>query len=79
MITSCGLANKLPGGEDVGGHGTHVSGIIASSDSTYEGVAPGADIISLKIFNSPGGTTEDALAWVVKNAEKYRRVRALWM
>ena len=71
IIFSKTFGSGLSGGEDVDGHGTHVSGIIASSDSTYEGVAPGADIITLKVFDSPGGSTEDALSWVVKNVEKY--------
>ncbi|MFH1873756.1 MAG: S8 family serine peptidase [Pseudomonadota bacterium] len=32
---------------DVSGHGTHVTGIAASSDATYTGVAPDASIISV--------------------------------
>src|SRR3989344_2918929 len=37
------------------GHGTHVAGIIASTDSKYKGIAPDAKIIAIKVFNF-GGT-----------------------
>ena len=40
------------------GHGTHVSGIIASIDSTYEGVANGAKIVAMKVCNDKGSCTE---------------------
>jgi len=33
---------------DVQGHGTHVAGIAAGADSTYGGVAPGAELIVVK-------------------------------
>ncbi|MBI4020451.1 MAG: S8 family serine peptidase, partial [Candidatus Aenigmarchaeota archaeon] len=36
------------------GHGTHVAGIIASTDAVYRGIAPGAKIAAVKIFI--GGT-----------------------
>ena len=51
-----------------GGHGTHVSGIIGSSDSRYTGAAPGVDLVSLRVFDDNGGGTfgwiEQALRWV---------------
>ncbi|HJN67054.1 MAG TPA: S8 family serine peptidase, partial [Pirellulales bacterium] len=60
---------------DVNGHGTNVAGIAASSDSTYTGTAPGADIIVLKVFADSGSGSffdvEDALQWVVTNATTY--------
>ena len=62
------------GGNDQHGHGTHVSGIIASSDETYGGVSKGANIISLDAFdisNSGAMYLEEALEWCVLNAEKY--------
>ena len=42
------FGNGLANGEDVNGHGTHVAGIIASSDEQFTGVAPNANIIALK-------------------------------
>ena len=49
------------------GHGTHVSGLIASkgarSQNIYSGVAPNARIISLKALDSVGqGLTSDVIA-----------------
>ena len=56
-------------------HGSHVAGIAASSNETYTGVAPGADIIALKALSyaGSGATTwiENALKWTVQNAEEY--------
>ncbi|WP_299617922.1 Calx-beta domain-containing protein [Pelagibius sp.] len=60
---------------DVDGHGSNVTSIAASSDGTYTGMAPGADIISLKVFTNAGtgnfGYVEQALQWVINNAEAY--------
>lgn len=39
---------------DTNGHGTHVAGIIASSNSTYKGVAPNSLILSAKVCGSSG-------------------------
>ena len=51
-----------------GSHGTHVAGIIGSTDSTHEGVAPGADLVGLRVFDDDGNGyfhwVEDALQWV---------------
>ncbi len=64
---------------DDNGHGTHVAGIVASdgvsSRGKYKGIAPEANIISLKVMNQYGeGSTSDiiaALNWIWKNKEKY--------
>ncbi|EAU75241.1 S8 family serine peptidase [Synechococcus sp. RS9916] len=42
---------------DGNGHGTHVAGTIAAlaNDKGVVGVAPGAEVISLKVFDSTGG------------------------
>ncbi len=54
------------------GHGSNVASIIASSDGTYAGVAPAADIIALKVFQDNGAGyflyVEKALQWVVSHA-----------
>lgn len=61
--------------DDVQGHGTHVSSIIASSDATYSGVAPKADIVALQVLGDSGSGSmaglEQGLRWVVDNAVKY--------
>jgi serine protease AprX len=64
------------------GHGTHVAGIVAGSGAasasqtpTYEGTAPGANIVALKVLDSTGsGKTSDviaALEWVRANHKTY--------
>ena len=66
---------------DYDGHGTNVAGIVAADDTannvdphlpSYDGVAPGADIIALKVFpDFVGGaydwSIEQALQWCVAN------------
>ena len=63
------IADEIVAGEtysvtnDDNGHGTHVSSIVVSSlktngrDSKYNGVAPGADLISIKAFGNDGSGT----------------------
>jgi serine protease AprX len=65
--------------EDETGHGTHVAGIIAGagadSKGMYMGVAPGADLISLKISDDAGMAYESdtvaAMQWVSENKDQY--------
>ena len=57
------------------GHGTHVAGIVASTDSTYHGVAPGAKIAAVKVCSS-GGSCPDAdvlagMDWCITNKDIY--------
>ena len=57
------------------GHGTHVAGIVAGNGAQsyglYTGVAPGANIVALKVLDRRGGgTTSNVLAaldWVLAN------------
>ncbi len=61
--------------EDDHGHGTFVSGIIASQHATYAGVAPSAGVIAVKVLNSSGvGSDSDvisAIDWCISNATIY--------
>ena len=63
---------------DPDGHGSHVASIAASSYATYGGIAPGADIIALKVFDDRNGGSfydiEQALQWVLENHEQYNIV-----
>lgn len=56
-------------------HGTSVAGLIASSDPSNPGVAPGADIAALRVFNNQNqgdfSYVADALQWVLDNHDKY--------
>ena len=60
---------------DVRGHGSHVTSIVASSDPNHLGIAPGVDIIHLKVFSDDGrgqfSDAEQALQWVVDHAQTY--------
>lgn len=57
-------------GDDVQGHGTHVAGTIGSD--SY-GVAPGTDLVGVKVLDDNGsGSYDDIIAgveWVADNAE----------
>jgi len=59
------------GTDDLNGHGTHVAGIIASTDSTYRGVAYDADLFNVKVLNKDGsGYGSDVIKgieWSVDN------------
>lgn len=65
---------------DDNGHGSHVAGIAAGagtiSHRKYQGIAPEADLIGVKVLNSKGnGTIHDimnGLQWILKNKERLR-------
>lgn len=61
------------------GHGTHVSGILAGDGTIsepYRGVAPDANIVSLKILDQNGngkrGDVIRGIRWVLQNRDRYR-------
>ncbi len=58
-----------------GSHGTHVAGIIGSSNQFNQGVAPGVDLVGLRVFDDNGAGCftwlEDALAWVHTNRNTF--------
>lgn len=64
---------------DDNGHGTHIAGILGGSGSASHGqcrgVAPGCDLIGVKVLDRQGnGNKEDVLAafrWLVENQERY--------
>ncbi|MEO1084952.1 MAG: S8 family serine peptidase, partial [Acidobacteriota bacterium] len=74
-VAAIDFTGSPSGVTDIDGHGSNVSSIIASSNATYPGVAPGADIIHLKVLGDDGSgsfrTIEQALQWVVANADTY--------
>jgi len=64
---------------DPGGHGTHVAGLIAgdgkASGGAYAGVAPNAQIVSVRVFDANGNaslsTILQGLQWIVNNRSTY--------
>lgn len=69
------FANNDADASDVNGHGSNVASVIGSQDSTYYGVAPGTNLVVLKVFSDDGvgtfGYLEQALQWVLANREAY--------
>jgi serine protease AprX len=62
-------------GYDRYGHGTHMAGIIASNSATYPGVAPGANLVSVKVAGANGATDVSVviagLEWIVAHKTQY--------
>lgn len=75
IIFQYDFANGDADASDADGHGSHIASLIASSDGTYTGIAKGADLIVLKVFEDGGRGTfryvEQALQWVIANAANY--------
>ncbi len=74
-----GFFGNLGDSSDQYGHGTHVAGILAgsgaASNGAYRGVAPGVNLIDLKVSDQNGMTYEsdliDALGWIYNNRSTY--------
>ena len=51
-----------------GYHGTHIAGILGAADGVHPGVAPGVDLVALRVFDDRGqgqfAWVEKALRWV---------------
>ena len=61
------------------GHGTHVAGVLGSQDPAHLGIAPGVNLIILKIGSdtdggAPTADMEEAWQWVVDNRDSYNIV-----
>ena len=58
-----------------GFHGTHVAGIIGSSDSVHRGVAHEVDLVALRVFDDQGNGrlqwVEQALQWAYQNRDSF--------
>lgn len=72
------LINKSPTPYDDNGHGTFVAGLSCGNgifNNTLKGVAPMANIISIKALNKDGNSSSntilDAMQWVYENHKAY--------
>lgn len=79
-VTADITAGKCMASPDSDGHGTHVTGIAASINSTYTGIAPGASIIAVKQYStdaSSGGTFSssviDGVNYIFRKAQKNKK------
>ncbi|MCX7424936.1 MAG: S8 family serine peptidase [Planctomycetia bacterium] len=73
-FTGSGDADPYDGGPR-GSHGTHVAGIIGSSNAVNTGVAPEVDLVALRVFDDQGRGSftwvEQALEWVHDNRNAF--------
>ena len=69
--------------DDQYGHGTHIAGIIAGDASnsfgpnythTIKGVAPGADIINLRVLDKNGATTDALVIQAIERAIELKNI-----
>ena len=78
LTTPTPTVSPVPLG-DAGGHGTHVAGLIAgdgsASGGAFTGVAPGANVIDVRVINANGGSSVSTvlagLQWVLQNRATY--------
>ncbi|XZE53998.1 S8 family peptidase [Planctomycetaceae bacterium SH139] len=58
-----------------GFHGTHVGGLLAGESDRLTGVAPGADLVGIRVFDDHGQSSldwiESALRWVYDNRDSF--------
>ncbi|MCA9232694.1 MAG: S8 family serine peptidase, partial [Planctomycetales bacterium] len=58
-----------------GSHGTHVAGIVGGDSGNDTGVAPGVDLVALRVFNDAGAGyfswVENALDWIHTNRNNF--------
>lgn len=80
-----GAGHKVVAGYDFGmndgdpmptwSHGSSVASVVGSTDPANPGIAPGANLIALRVFDNAGNSSffriADALEWVVANHDKH--------
>jgi serine protease AprX len=76
VIGQVDLASMTPDSPGDGyGHGTFVAGVAAGAAAGYAGVAPSANLVSVKVMNDQGqATVSDVVAacdWILRNKSTY--------
>ena len=78
VIAGYNFVNNNPNPMDDNGHGTHVAGIIGSSDPTYPASPPTSisspSRCSTPTARAPSAAVDEALHWVVANQAQYNIV-----
>ena len=68
------FVNDVSTAQDPAGHGTFIAGLIAAN-GTMKGVAPDADLVSVRVLDARGnGTVANvvkAVDWLLKNTKRY--------
>lgn len=58
-----------------GFHGTHVAGLVGGASDSFSGIAPGADLVGLRVFDDLGRGSvdwiESALQWVYNHRDAF--------
>ena len=81
-VIAVNVNQTASGPTDGYGHGTHVAGVIAGQDPAgqYVGIAPGANVVSVKVSDDTGATYESdvlrGLQWTNQNRTNYN-IRAI--
>lgn len=78
VIGFADMVNRKAGPYDDCGHGSHICGIIggsgAFSDGRYQGMAPGCNLVAVKVLDRKGnGYAKDVLAgisWIIERKEE---------
>lgn len=68
VIDGFDFSKNSPNPYPVDAHGTSTAGIVASTDATYPGIAPGSNIVSLRIFGDDGSGDFDRVAAALQYA-----------
>ncbi|MBI2953686.1 MAG: S8 family serine peptidase [Chloroflexi bacterium] len=75
LVASIDLVGGPPSSPDPGGHGTHVAGIAAGRDANWSGIAPEANIASVRVIDRNGNarmsTVIQGIQWAVQNRKAY--------
>lgn len=79
IIYSYDYAGNDSNAEATSPHGSNVTSIVGSSGNVHRGMAPGVNLIHLKVFKDKARYTkwtdvERALKWVISNAQRYNIV-----
>ena len=77
IVAALDFTGSRSGADDRDGHGTNVASIVGASSQAV-GMAPGVNLISLKVLDDDGngsfGDMERALRWVIQNRQRYNIV-----